>query len=76
VDHTSLNVTEASWNTFDRDVSEFEVQHVQGKGKFAFDFVEGPLVRALRSGDWYELLHEMPGCSLTFCAGFFLTKSI
>jgi midasin len=31
---------------------EFEVQHVQAKGKFAFGFVEGPLVKALRSGDW------------------------
>lgn len=52
VDRTSLNVSEASWNTFERDVGEFEVQHVHGKGKFAFGFVEGPLVKALRSGDW------------------------
>ena len=33
-------------------MEEFEVQHVHGKGKFAFGFVEGPLVKALRSGDW------------------------
>jgi midasin (ATPase involved in ribosome maturation) len=30
---------------------------VQGKGKFAFGFVEGPLVKALRSGDWYVELY-------------------
>lgn len=40
------------WDAFLRDVDEFEIQHVQGKGKFAFGFVEGPLVKALRSGDW------------------------
>lgn len=50
-----LNVTEATWVTFERDVKVFEVQHVQEKGKFAFAFVEGPLVKAIRSGDWYVL---------------------
>ena len=34
----------------------FEVQHVQGNGKFAFGFVEGPLVKALRAGHWYVFL--------------------
>jgi midasin len=47
-----LLASEADWNAFEVDVNEFEVQHVQGKSKFAFGFVEGPLVRALRSGDW------------------------
>lgn len=41
-----------AWEAFERDVQAFEVQHVQGKGKFAFAFVEGPLVKALRNGDW------------------------
>ncbi|KAJ7451619.1 midasin nuclear AAA ATPase [Mycena latifolia] len=54
VDH-ALNVSEASWSAFEQDVSEFEVQHVHAKGKFAFGFVEGPLVKALRSGDWVLL---------------------
>jgi midasin len=44
--------SEEGWVSFLRDVEEFEVQHVHGKGKFAFGFVEGPLVRALRSGEW------------------------
>lgn len=43
------------WSTFLLDVENFEVQHVHGKGKFAFGFVEGPLVKALKSGDWYVL---------------------
>ncbi|KAF7364926.1 Midasin [Mycena venus] len=54
VDH-ALNVSEASWAAFEKDIGEFEVQHVQAKGKFAFGFVEGPLVKALRSGDWVLL---------------------
>ncbi|KAJ7086033.1 midasin nuclear AAA ATPase [Mycena belliarum] len=51
----ALNVSEASWYAFEQDVSEFEVQHVHAKGKFAFGFIEGPLVKALRSGDWVLL---------------------
>ncbi|EGN98495.1 hypothetical protein SERLA73DRAFT_110025 [Serpula lacrymans var. lacrymans S7.3] len=55
VEATSLQESEVAWSAFQEDVEEFEVQHTQGKGKFAFDFVEGPLVRALRSGDWILL---------------------
>ncbi|KAH9480590.1 Midasin [Psilocybe cubensis] len=47
--------SEYAWSTFLHDVEEFEVQHVHGKGKFAFGFVEGPLIKALRSGDWVLL---------------------
>ena len=52
VEENVLKVSEQDWALFMRDVDEFEVQHVQGKGKFAFGFVQGPLVKALRSGDW------------------------
>jgi midasin len=52
VEEGGLRISEDDWTSFVRDVQEFEVQHVQGKGKFAFGFVEGPLVKALRSGDW------------------------
>ena len=48
-----LNVSENSWIAFEQDVRTFEVQHIQGNGKFAFSFVEGPLVKALRLGHWY-----------------------
>ena len=51
-EHGGLNVSEAAWTSFESDVRTFEIQHVQGNGKFAFDFVEGPLVKALRSGHW------------------------
>ncbi|OCH90921.1 midasin [Obba rivulosa] len=47
--------SEDSWEAFHRDVRTFEVQHVKGKAKLAFSFVEGPLVKALRSGDWVLL---------------------
>ena len=48
-----LNVSDSQWANFEQDVRTFEVQHVQGNGKFAFGFVEGPLVKALRAGHWY-----------------------
>ena len=53
VGEASESVTEAHWDQFEQELRMFDVQHVQGKGKFAFAFVEGPLVKALRSGDWY-----------------------
>ena len=40
------------WEKFLEDVRLFEIQYVEGKGKFSFAFVEGPLVRALQSGSW------------------------
>lgn len=52
VEESGLRISEEDWVLFMRDVEEFQVQHVQSKGKFAFGFVEGPLVKALRSGDW------------------------
>ncbi|KAK0464246.1 midasin nuclear AAA ATPase [Desarmillaria tabescens] len=55
VDSSSLSASEANWNAFESDVVKFEVHHVQGKSKFAFGFVEGPLVKALRNGDWVLL---------------------
>ncbi len=47
-----LNVSEREWIDFEDDVRKFQVQHVEGNGKFAFGFVEGPLVKALRAGHW------------------------
>ena len=49
-------MSEADWDEFEQELRAFDIQHVQGKGKFAFAFVEGPLVKALRSGDWYVLV--------------------
>ncbi|KAG1843016.1 P-loop containing nucleoside triphosphate hydrolase protein [Suillus subalutaceus] len=50
-----MKVSESDWERFEKDVDEFDLQHAQGKGKFTFDFVEGPLVKALRAGDWILL---------------------
>ena len=52
VEGAGLNVSLEAWDAFEQSVKTFEVQHVQGKSKFAFAFVEGPLVKALRNGDW------------------------
>ncbi|KZV82948.1 hypothetical protein EXIGLDRAFT_754664 [Exidia glandulosa HHB12029] len=48
-------VSMEEWDAFERQVASFEVQHVLAKGKLAFAFVEGPLLKALRSGDWVLL---------------------
>jgi midasin len=64
----------SAWVALLQEVEEFEVQHVHGKGKFAFGFVEGPLVKALRSGDWSVtpcILYLSP---LTFGPGSFWMK--
>ncbi|KAI0667730.1 midasin [Trametes maxima] len=55
VEGSSLKVSMEQWDDFERDIQAFEVQHVQGKSKFAFAFVEGPLIKALRNGDWILL---------------------
>lgn len=52
LDQTLLRQSAEAWDKFRHDIDEFDIQHAQGQGKFAFDFVEGPLVKALRSGDW------------------------
>ncbi|KAJ6780716.1 hypothetical protein PWT90_02324 [Aphanocladium album] len=43
------------WETFGRSLEQFEVQIAAGPGGFAFSFVEGNLVKALRNGDWVLL---------------------
>ncbi|KZT67287.1 hypothetical protein DAEQUDRAFT_812985 [Daedalea quercina L-15889] len=55
LEQNGLNASAAAWERFEHDVQTFDVQHVQGKSKFAFAFVEGLLVKALRSGDWILL---------------------
>lgn len=42
----------AEWDAFTAEVADFDVRHVRAGGRFVFSFVEGPLVRALRKGDW------------------------
>ena len=80
MDQARLDASQADWVAFEQKIAEFEIQHVQGKGKFAFSFVEGPLVKALRSGNWYAL-RIIFFSSYTFilivcCAGSSWTRSI
>lgn len=55
LDASSLNASNDKWTAFERDVEEFIIQYVSGKGRLAFGFVEGPLVQALREGNWYVI---------------------
>ncbi|TIC06692.1 midasin [Wallemia mellicola] len=57
-DHSDIKVLSQSWDGFENKVNDFIVQHVNnlgGKARFVFSFVEGPLVTALRRGDWILL---------------------
>jgi midasin (ATPase involved in ribosome maturation) len=40
------------WDILLADIDIFEMQHVKAGGKLVFAFVEGPLVHALRYGEW------------------------
>ncbi|XP_044724313.1 AAA (dynein-related subfamily) domain-containing protein [Hirsutella rhossiliensis] len=43
------------WDSFARNLDQFDVQISGGSGSFAFSFVEGNLVKAVRNGDWVLL---------------------
>ncbi|KAL3462951.1 hypothetical protein BJX64DRAFT_287929 [Aspergillus heterothallicus] len=43
------------WERFAAQLSDFEAQVSQGDAKFAFAFVQGKIVRALRNGEWVLL---------------------
>lgn len=76
VDQTLLRQSAEAWDKFQYDVDEFNIQHAQGHDKFAFDFVEGPLVKALRSGDWCVSLCSFTKLVVDLPLGSFSTKSI
>lgn len=75
-DHGPLRITESMWTQFEKKVDKFGVQHVLGKSKFAFDFVEGPLVNAVRSGDWYATIPPSNSLANIRELGCCLTRSI
>lgn len=41
------------WQALLVEVSEFDLHHVKMNSKLVFSFVEGPLVKAMKSGEWY-----------------------
>ncbi|KAG7401289.1 AAA ATPase midasin [Phytophthora boehmeriae] len=52
---TSSSVLESRWDTFAAELGRFERQKEQAESHFAFSFVEGVLVKALREGHWVLL---------------------
>lgn len=42
----------AGWIAVEQEISTFNLQHVKSTSRLVFSFVEGPLVQALRSGEW------------------------
>lgn len=51
----SPNVAHARWDDFEAELDRFERQKEQVESHFAFAFVEGVLVKALRDGHWVLL---------------------
>ncbi|KAJ9116871.1 hypothetical protein QFC22_004528 [Naganishia vaughanmartiniae] len=45
----------AGWISLDQDIQRFNMQHVKSTSRLVFSFVEGPLVQALRNGEWILL---------------------
>lgn len=43
------------WERFSQNLEQFEIQLAGGTGGFAFAFVEGNIVKAVRNGDWVLL---------------------
>lgn len=43
------------WDAFARNLGQFDVQILGGSDSFAFSFVEGNMVKAVRNGDWVLL---------------------
>eukprot|EP01105_Mastigella_eilhardi_P023687 TRINITY_DN6020_c0_g1_i2.p1 TRINITY_DN6020_c0_g1~~TRINITY_DN6020_c0_g1_i2.p1 ORF type:complete len:5426 (+),score=1513.70 TRINITY_DN6020_c0_g1_i2:922-16278(+) len=53
--HALSPVLRAKWRDLAAMLDKFEVQQDQLKNKFAFSFVEGSLVKAVKAGDWLLL---------------------
>lgn len=51
----SPNVMQSKWDDFEAELGRFERQKEQVESHFAFAFVEGVLVKALRDGHWVLL---------------------
>ncbi|KAG1698288.1 hypothetical protein DVH05_015277 [Phytophthora capsici] len=52
---TSTSILVNRWDTFEAELARFERQKEQAESHFAFSFVEGVLVKALREGHWVLL---------------------
>ena len=43
------------WRSLLSEINDFDLYHVKGNSKLVFQFVEGPLVTALKNGEWILL---------------------
>ena len=55
VDGLPANFPKARWERFAADVHDLEAQLANGSNAFAFSFLEGNIVKAVRNGDWVLL---------------------
>ncbi|TDL22264.1 P-loop containing nucleoside triphosphate hydrolase protein [Rickenella mellea] len=51
----SSHLLRSQWLAFERGLQAFEAVHIRDEGRVAFSFMEGPLVKALRTGTWVLL---------------------
>ncbi|KAK2592480.1 AAA ATPase midasin [Conoideocrella luteorostrata] len=51
----SLSELRPRWDSFAQKLEQFDVQLLGGSGAFAFSFIEGNLIKAVRNGDWVLL---------------------
>ncbi|KAL3439354.1 hypothetical protein BDV09DRAFT_190924 [Aspergillus tetrazonus] len=55
LDSPKYQLLRQRWERFAAQLNDFEAQVAQGDAKFAFAFVQGKIVRALRNGEWVLL---------------------
>ncbi|RAH66637.1 AAA family ATPase midasin [Aspergillus aculeatinus CBS 121060] len=55
LDSPKYQLLRQRWDRFAAQLNDFESQVSQGDAKFAFAFVQGKIVRALRNGEWVLL---------------------
>lgn len=55
LDSPKYQALKDKWDNFETQLKEFEAQATRGDSKFAFAFVQGKIVRALRNGEWVLL---------------------
>ncbi|KAF2736187.1 midasin [Polyplosphaeria fusca] len=55
VDSLPPTFSKARWDKFAADLGDLEAQLVNGSEAFAFSFLEGNIVKAVRNGDWVLL---------------------
>ncbi|KAK2783613.1 hypothetical protein FQN52_009540 [Onygenales sp. PD_12] len=55
VDDSKYTALREKWESFATELKEFEVRVSEGDTKFAFAFVQGKIVKALKNGEWVLL---------------------